>query len=508
LTELDGHQGHYGLDFTVDSLCVQPYGYYGWGIALQEMRSGGAPNLDGRRSEFGDPASANYGRRALDKVCNIGSHVPVPQLAVSLNVAKKLSLALGMVAPAAVTGMQWGGSDGTIAVGNGARPTPTRYEVVRQDVQFAFTATFGAAYKALPWLSFGLSLQVAMASADVYQVMALRAGTSPSSDMMTKIHASDYFVPALLGGVYAKPTRNIRIGATLAWSQGIDGSGNLTFYTNHYHHGAVDDEFIPYENPSTRIKRITAPAPLTATLALRYVQPLPGKEEDARDPLNSEWWDVELDASYVSSGHLGAAKASVAEDISLQFKRADGTPADPLEIKASDLSALSADRHGLDVYSLRLGGSYAILPGMLQASAGGFFQSRGVEAAYVTVDNYSLARIGFGLGMRVRLGPVDLSAAYSHVFQETLELAPPKHEPRDQATEADATRGFDQRIYEDGMLTEKPLKDPRAPAINNADAVAQARQTAGFDSEKARVINAGRYTAGFNVFSIAVTHRF
>jgi hypothetical protein len=270
----------------------------------------------------------------------------------------------------------------------------------------------------------------------------------------------------------------------------------------------VGDEFIPFENPPVKIDQVKLPAPITATLALRYVQPLPGKEEDARDPLNSEWWDVELDASYTNSGHMGLAKASVGEDVSLQFRRANGMPAEPLEIKASDLASLTADRHGKDVYAVRLGGSYAILPGTLQASLGGFYQSRGVEASYATVSNFALSRVGFGLGMRVRLGPVDISAAYAHVFQESLQLAPPDHEPRDQAVEDDPTRGFDQRIYEDGTLTEQPLKDPRAPSIKNADAVAKERQAAGFDSEKARVINAGHYTGGFNVFSIAVTHRF
>lgn len=509
LTALDGHQGHYGLDFTVDSICVQPYGYYGWGITLPETRPGAAPNLDVRRSEFGDPASTNYGRRPLDKVCNSGALVPVPQLAAALRLSDRFSLALGMVAPAAVTGMQWGGSDGTIAVGNGARPTPTRYEVVRADVQFAFNPTVGAAYQALPWLSLGVALQVAMGSADSYQVMALRAGTSPSNDMMTKVHASDYFVPGLLFGVYAKPHRKLRLGATFAWSDGIDGSGELTFYTNHYHHSAVDDEFVPFENAPVKVSRVAVPAPITATLALRYVQPLPGKEEDARDPLTSELWDIELDASYVSSGQLGPARASVKDDFSLEFRRANGEPTEPLEVKAGSLSSLTADRHGLDQYTVRLGGSYAILPGTLQGSLGGFFQSRGVEAAYVTVDNYNLSRIGFGLGARVRLGPVDITAAYAHVFQETLELAPPPHEPRDRATD-DPTNGFDQRIYEDGMLSDEPLKDPRAPAPKDADAVAKVRQTAVFESDdvRARVINAGRYTAGFNVFSIAVTHRF
>jgi hypothetical protein len=509
LTALDGHQGHYGVDMQVDSLCVQPYGYYGWGIVLPESRPGTAQNLDVRRSEFGDPAGTNYGRRPLDRVCNSGALVPLPQLAASLRVTPKFSLALGMLAPVLVTGAQWGGSDGTIAVGNGARPTPTRYNVVRQEVNFAFNPTFGAAYQATPWLSLGVALQVAMGSADSYQVMALRAGTSPSNDMMTKLRASDYFVPTVLFGVYAKPHRNLRLGGTFTWSDGIDGSGELTFYTNHYHHNAVGSEFVPYENQPVKVSEIKLPVPLAATLAVRFVQPLPGVEDGAKDPLRSELFDIELDASWTGFGQVSPARASVANDFQLQFRRANGDPQEPLDVKASSLTGLSADNHGKDQYTFRLGGSWTALPGILQASAGGFYQTRGVEAAYVSVSNFGVSRIGFGLGARVRIGPVDVQAAYSHIFQETMEIAPPTHEPREEASD-DPTRGFDQRIYEDGVQSERPLVDRRAPSPSSADAVASARQTAVFESEdnRAKVINAGRYTGSFNVFSVAITHRF
>jgi hypothetical protein len=78
LMELEGHQAHYGVDLEVDALCVHPYGYYGWGIVLPEARPGTPPNVDVRRSEFGDPASSAYGQRRLDYVCNSGQLSPVP----------------------------------------------------------------------------------------------------------------------------------------------------------------------------------------------------------------------------------------------------------------------------------------------------------------------------------------------------------------------------------------------------------------------------------------------
>lgn len=506
LTALRDHQAHYGVDMAIDSLCVQPYGYYGWGVVLPDMRPGTAPNVDVRRSEFGDPASAAYGLRPLDSVCDSGRLVPMPQLAVKLQVFERLSIGFGLLAPVGITSAQWGGANGTIATEDGsARPTPTRYAQVRQDVRFALDPTFGVAYRALSWLSIGASLQVEMAALDNYQVMALRAGTSPSTDVMTKLSASDYFIPSITVGAYANPSERWHIGATFNYSQGFDGSGNITFTTNYYHAGATDDEFVPVQNAPVKMTRIRVPVPWTATLAIRYAQPSGADEKN--DPMRSELWDVEFDASYIGSGSMGPSVAEVSGAFNLQFARANGVPQMPLEVKQENLAQLSVDHHGLDAVALRLGGSWNVVPGLLQASAGTFFQSRSVQVDYVNIDNYGLARVGVGGGLMVRLGPLEVLASYAHIFQETVQLAPPPHEPREQASD-DPKRGFDQRIYEDGVLSAQPVLDPRVPA--RADGVAVVRQNAVFESEamRARVVNAGRYTAGFDILSIAVTHRF
>lgn len=509
LTALGGHAGYYGVDMAIDNMCAHPYGYYGWGVVLPENRPGSPPNIDVRRSEFGDPASAAYGARQLDYVCNSGSMLPLPQLAVALRLMDKLMIGVGLVAPVLITGSQWGGKDGTIRSGSrSARPTPARYALVRQEVEFAFNPTIGAAYQALPWLSFGFAFQMAMASVNNYQVMALRAGTSPSTDLMAKVHASDYFMPSLSFGVYAAPIKRLRIGATFTWAEGLDGSGDLTFTTNYYHRGAIDDEFVPLENDPVRLQRVRVPAPWAVTLALRYVEPAE-TEADKHDPMRNQVWDVELDASYASTGHVAQTVAEVANDFTLDFRRANGEAQEPLEVKKRDLSQLAIDRKGQDTLALRLGGSWNILPGFLQASLGGFVQSRSVQVSYMSIDNYGAARLGFGVGAMMRLGPIELMASYAHVFQETIDLAPPQHQPREQASD-DPTTGFDQRIYGEGRLGAEPLADARAPSPANADGVAKVRQTAVFESKsvRARVVNAGRYTASFNVFSIALAHRF
>jgi hypothetical protein len=503
LIDLPGNQAFYDFDTAFNSVCVEPYGYYGWGVYQAE-------GADAQLSEFGNPASRAYGARHLDTVCNSAYITPTPQIAYAFHITERLSLAAGFVAPVFVPGSQFGGSDGTIAVDGGtqARPTPTRYDQIRQEIKFAINPTLSAAYAVMPWLAFGMTLQVTMASLNNYTVMALRAGTSPANDMLARLHVSDYFMPALTFAAYAKPSARVRLAGTFSWTDGFDGSGDLTFTTAVYHRGATGDELVPLVNDPVKLKRVRVALPWSAKLAARYAQPRFGAPAST-DVMTSELWDIEVDADYTANRSVSANSVEIQNDFALEFRRANGAPQMPIEVKQEDLKALNVARHVLDSVALRVGASYNLVPGRLQVSAGGFFQSRGTSPNYVTVGNYGLGRVGIGLGVVVRLGSVDLMAAYAHVFQEEVRVAPPPHQPRNQASD-DPQDGFDQRIYEDGQLSEKPRTDPRAPAPSAADGVASSRQSSVFESDdiRSRVVNAGRYIVSFNVLSLGLVHHF
>jgi hypothetical protein len=506
LVDLAGNQVLLSLDTALDKVCVHPYGYYGWGVYLSEDRNGNTNNPDDHSSEFGDPART-YGTRHLDSVCNSSLVGPLPQLAFSFHVTPRLSLAFGFVANVGVGGAQWGGKDGTIQTDDGPRPTPTRYQLIRTEA-IGLNPTASAAYKLSPWLSIGLTLQVLTGSADAYQVIALRAGTSPANDMLAKAHAVDMFMPALTFAVYAKPTRRLRVGGTFNWSDGLDGHGNMTFTTNYYHQGATGSESLPLQNDAVKLSRVRVAQPWTATLAARYVQPRDA-DSSSTDPMKSELWDVEVDASYVANkANAGSNRVEVANDFTLEFRRADGTPQMPLQVKQSDLEEINLERHVLDLWTVRLGGSVNLLPNRLQVSGGGFLQTRGAEPSYASIDNFAFKRLGLGLGVTVRVGKFDLMAAYSHIFQETVTVAPPPHQARSEANDAPDS-GFDTRIFRDGRQTE-PMPDPTAPQPGKADGVAKVTQSAVFESDdlRRRVVNAGRYTASFNVVSVGAVYHF
>jgi len=507
LTELSGDQLMLDFDTAFHDMCFAPYGYYGWGVYLPDARSGTAVQ-DARRSEFGDPSSTAYSSRHLDTVCNTAKVAPIPNTSFAYHLTEKLSLGFGFVAPVVVAGSQYGGKDGTIAVDGGARPTPTRYQMINNELLFGLSGVAGLAYKIIPELSVGISLQVASGSAKNNAVMARTAGTSPANDVFVTVAGHDYFVPALTFSVLTKPVPRVTLTGLFTWSDGLHGSGDVTFTTNTYHQGASGSEFVPLKNDPIDLKEVSIELPWVATFGARYAQPLPGARTS--DPLDSEIWDVEVDATYSFLPHGGRSnRLDVGEEVVLEVARANGMPQEPLRVKAEDIEQFTVDSHQKNSVAMRLGGSYNILPSRLGVSAGAFFETRSVDPSYANVDTFAFGRYGFGLGLQMRFGSIDLSAAYAHIFSETLEVAPPPHENRDDATD-DPQSGFDQRVYRDGVLSSGPRRDPAAPSPNKADAVASYQQPAVFESADLprRVVNAGKYTASFDVISLAFAYRF
>lgn len=493
------------LDTTFHSMCMNPYGYYGWGIYPQENGAS--------ISEFGPPDGEAYGTIPLGEICNSAPVVSVPNLAWVFHLMDRLVGAVGFVAPTLVPGLQFGGADGTIAANGGALPTPTRYQLVRQEVPFALNPTASLAFSFSPVLTVGATMQIAMAKVRTYVVSSLTAGTSPEDDMMTELEAEDYFVPAITLSAMLRPTRNLSFVAGFRAVDDFSGPGGLRFTTNIYQQGAVGSEPQPFRNPQIALDRVQVSLPWAMTLAGRFAMPRDGKVDLAApqqlttDPLVDELWDVEFDFAYTFGARTSNNSLDIGEDVALQFRTADGAPQTPLVVPHEEIEGLVVNRHVTDSVALRLGGSYNPLPGRLGLSAGGFFESRGIDPAYASLDSFAFARLGLGLGAVLRVGPFDLRVAYQHIFQETVDVLPPPHQPRTAATN-DPRSGFDQRIYRDGKLDNEPFVDGSVP--DRGDAVAAAQQSALFETDRrrARVINAGRYTASFNVISVGAAYRF
>jgi hypothetical protein len=523
-----GRMNHQALLLNVDvplhDACVDPYGFYGWGV----YASGD--------SEFGNSATdSDYVNDDLDRVCNSARVAPIPSLAWGGRIADRLGVGFGFVAPTLLGGLQFGGEDGTIDTDQGPRPTPTRYQLIKQEVLFGLNPTAGIGYALLPRLRIGAAFQALMVKAKTSVVQAGSSGTSPHDAHLVELTAEDYFIPTATVGVHVTPVDALDLGVAFRWSDGLRGPGTVQYETNTYHAGATSGP-VPFANEPVPLKAVKVGLPWVFTGGVRYAGFLPDAKEAVakgeRDPMAHERWDVEVDVAYQFNKRAGKnsveAEANArCDDVNadnpvtaprvpcfrIGSRSAEGEPIPPLEVLEEDFTQLDIDRHLEDAIAVRVGGSYSLVPKAFALNAGAFLETRGVDPDYASIDTFGFQRIGTGVGVVWRIGEFDLMASYAHIFQEDLDVAPPGHEPFTRGT-ADPTTGFDQRVggvdASGANIVGDVKEDPEAPAPSAADGTASVRQPAlvSTHSRRARVVNAGLYTASFDIISVGAVYRF
>ena len=513
LAYLKGSQAILGVDTPFHRMCVQPYGYYGWGIY-----SAGS-------SEFGDPLAlddpnmptigASYATTPFREVCNSARVVAIPQLAVTTKITDDIAIGGGLVAPLVVAGLQYGGIDGTQQTRFGPRPTPTRYSIIAQDADFALAPSIGGAYRILPELSIGINVQIAMLKANNTMVQNNFAGTQPSTDWLVKVKAQDFFTPSITFAAHGRPLPELSLMGAFRWVDDFRGSGELTYETNTFHRGATMGP-VPYQNPPVKLSEVVVRLPWQLTVGARYAGLLSDAdcEPGLGDPMDRERWDIEVNLGYALNARASKTSATIGQDVTVITRTAGGA-AGSNTVPLKDLSALDIDHHLKDSATVRLGGSYSVLPRRLAVHAGGFYETRGVEPEYADIVNFAFQRIGLGVGLVARIGNFDLQGGYGHIFSETLDVAPPPHQPVESSVPGNPQTGFDKRvggtIGSDGTrIGGVVLEDPRAPAPGNADAIAAKTQQSAVVTryQPNRVINAGKYTARFDVVSVGVVYHF
>ncbi|HVU06158.1 MAG TPA: hypothetical protein VHE30_30615 [Polyangiaceae bacterium] len=497
LALLEGNQIILDLVTPIPHMCVDPYGYYGWGAY-------------GGSSEFGDSLSPDYANAPLPKVCNSAKVATLPDLAYAGKLSKNVGVGFGFVAPVLLPGMQYGGSDGTMNTPNGPRPTPTRYSLVKQEVPFALNPTAGIGYRPIPQIAVGLQVQVLMVKARATAVQNAVSGTQPSSDWLATLETRDYFVPSVTASLHTKPVKPVDLVVAFKYTENFDGAGSVTYETNTFHHGAKSGP-VPYGNAPIPIADIQVGMPWQLTFAARYAQPLRERKLGGLgDPMDTELWDVEADFGYQLAG-IARNSIDVGGDATV-YTREAGTSLK--KTTAQNLGATAIDPHRKTAYQARLGGSYSVVPQQFQVDAGTFWESRSVDPEYADIDSFAFQRVGLGLGGVVRIGSFDLRFAYSHIFSETLDVRPPAHQNVENANPNDPTSGFDQRVGgtfgPDGVRQGGTvLPDPAAQG-GGGDATARKTQVSAIstNARPERVINAGKYTASFDVISLGVVYHF
>jgi long-chain fatty acid transport protein len=537
LAELRGSQLLLNLNVALFDACVDPAGYYGWGVYPPSARSrfidpdtgreqvvplGEIDRSDGRERV----AARDYYRDLYDTVCLEQNVTPIPQLAWTMRLTEGLGIGFGFLFPAAVPSGRWGGENGIIRGDDGKlRPAATRYQMLRASNLGVFP-TLGVGYRLLDWLRVGVAFEWGVFAINNETMSASLGGTTPANDIVAHVKAQDWFVPALTSSIHLVPDEAIDVVLGFRWSADIDAKGTADLTT-----GLFDPVFAPHTNVGIDITSIEQKMPWKLRFGIRYADrllPRPtgtGSDESdlssggtIHDALEHEWWDIELDVEYQMNGRNQQQRVDFAKDQVARFDPVLGLMPGVRAPTADVPKRVVIEKHWQDQFSVRAGGSYNILPGVLGLSTGVHYETLGVDPDYMQIDFWPMTRIGIHGGVTVRLSnAIDLVFAYAHVFQETLIVQPPPHLERNDAyaifesTDGRFLESIDKTVgVEIKRGTGRGVEVLDAASQGSADGTARVRQVVSqvLPGQPPYITNAGRYRSNLDLLAVGVNVHF
>jgi long-chain fatty acid transport protein len=354
--------------------------------------------------------------RAFPEVCNDTPFSPGASLVQTVALGDRFGVAFGVLTPYAAGTVNFGAPNGTVA--GGTLPSPARYTLIRQNL-LQFFPSVGAGYRPTKWLAVGATLQWGITLIDFTNMGAAVPGEDPAGDIRTNLRVQDYFTPAFIVGATVSPIDSLEVSASFRHVDDVRGRGTLTLEAH-----PLD---APTErNVTGRIDGVRLVAPQTSVLSVgvRYGHPRYGSgfmnrdaerslRRDVFDRMNHELFDVELDFVYEVNSRVDAFRVNLGENPMLEVPFAGGASA-PLP------TPLRLEHRWRDQWGLRLGGDLNVIPGKLALRLGVHYESNGVDPRYAQLDFVPGQRIGLHGGATLRLGRLDLSLAYLHIFQADI----------------------------------------------------------------------------------------
>lgn len=356
---------------------------------------------------------------------------PNPELAGVIRVTDDFALGLAFLGPHAVGNMDWGETvDFTLANNARTQPAPGRYLLVSQSSLIVFP-TLSASYAIVPeQLSIGAGFVWGIAHAD-FTTFTESTSSQPRDDFARDVRATltadDFFVPGFVVGMEWRAAKRFDVAGWVRWSDAIQARTKLHLESNYWLGGGTkNDSPCTPTLPDCNITddedagSLKVPVPMDAKLGFRYHHPRGALPKDdypkwakkshyVRDPMTEDLFDLELDLTYANNSAMDAIEIRFDPGI-----KVNGTPG---EVPQNG----DIPHQWKDVLGFRLGADYNLLPGFLTLRAGGFFEAKGQDDEYLNLDFHMGAKGGIAGGATVRLGPIDVAAAYQHVFYGTLD---------------------------------------------------------------------------------------
>lgn len=462
LADLWGGMAFSGVHVLVPDSCFQATGNYGWNVRNEgAVNFGEGPlvtNVSGAMNLDGTPLP-NLASEPYPNVCYSGPLPILPSLGVSLKLGPQWGIGLGFFPPDMASLSQWGNRDGTVATPEGLRPNPTRW--FRAHLNTSYFSGLGAVgYRPLDWLRVGVGFQWALLAYSSTEFTRSVANLNIDSDVRVDVDGRDLFIPGFIASVQANPIDELDIALAFKWSDRVRSQARLDITTSNWGAGEpfsyidADGEMIsptvlrPFRNEN-RTGEVNTPPIWVPQLSIgvRYAKRLHARPTNERweaakkaagrevpDAMTTERWDLEANAIVYFNG-ANDRSVFVAENqrIELQTVLPDGSPGTSAEVNVGHCVAMRDGAcirrevpsyiHGKTQLSLRFGGEYNILLGILAVRAGVSYETNGQEPRHLNITNYQLGRTGLHVGFTWRIADrTDLSFAYAHFFQRRVAL--------------------------------------------------------------------------------------
>ncbi|HKU44701.1 MAG TPA: hypothetical protein VJR89_41360 [Polyangiales bacterium] len=528
LAELRGSQLMVSANLALMNACVDPIGYYGWGVY-----GGGTP------AKFTDPATGQvvtiplgtmdpatdaYYRGKLDTICLDQALTPVPQVGLTFRLSEALGIGIGMMFPTQTPQGKWGGDTGVISTPQGPRPAATRYMMLNSGTLGLFPVA-GIGLRLSKAFRIGGSFEWGIINVDNLSMAGVTAGTNPASDIYAHVKATDWFVPAFNASIHVVPTDAIDVVAAFRYQADLNAPGTIDLTT-----GTFSTTQVPHTKTNT-VLGVQQGMPWKLRFGVRYADRLAPRptgtgQEEARglhgerihDAFEDERWDLEFDAEYqINSGN---------KDQIIQYEPGQTVAFESLTGAITEAafpdptrSYTSIPKRWKNQISLRAGGTYNILPGLFGISMGAHYENRGVDPSYMQIDYWPVSRVGLHFGVNLRVSRTfDFFAAYAHIFQETIVVSAPPHAEGVDISRAyaaanndsDAILNIDKHTGVPPSRAEPApvLEEDPKPANPNAQARVAQNVTKSPLGQPPYIINSGTYRSGLDVFSAGMNVHF
>ena len=283
------------------------------------------------------------------------------------------------------------------AVGNYPEDGPQRYTLVDSEGSVLVTLELAAAWQVNDWLRVGLGLQNSIIALRLINVESGFPGTigdpeDPDFDILLQSELSSAFVPSANMGLWAKAPGGVEFGLGLQLPMAIKDD-DARVKTRLPTSPLFDDAVVKGETVAAELD-----LPMILRGGVRYAQPL---------------WDVELDV-VVEFWSIHDTIKTTPKDIDIE-----GIPG----IGTISVGPLNVERNFQDALSVRLGGDYQVVPGVVTVRAGGLFEQSAIPTKTLSVLQIDMDKVALGIGASFAVSPaVTLDVGYAHLFYLGAEV--------------------------------------------------------------------------------------